>query len=145
MFKIFGTVLAIVALCVPVAYATHCNNRVVERVRVFEQADYAYQYDNIQAVVLVPHQKLQAEYVLSGYDYQPQVQFVEKRIERVRRQPVRNTIEKVVEVPAKVVQRFRDRPRLQVREKVVVKEVIVKEQVRDRNVKRVRVIQNNGY
>lgn len=146
MFKLFGSLMAVFALAMPV-YATHCvRERVVQRV----VQDYDYSY-NVENVVLVPHQKfVQREFVVQSYDYQPRVvervvdydyqpRVVERVVERQVHRP------KVVE---RVVERSVNRPRVrvQVRNRSVERSVDVKVQrvQKNRNVQRVRVI-DNGY
>lgn len=141
MFKVLGSLLAVLALCTPTAYATHCNvrDRVVERVRVFDDYDYGVQ----RVRVLVPHQKLVVERVLEGYDAQPVV--VERVVERQRilnDYPVQRVVERVVDVPRKVVERVVERVRrpLRVRERVVEKKVVEVQRIKNRNLVRERVL-----
>lgn len=139
--------MAVFALAMPV-YATHCNERVVQRV----VQDYDYSY-NVENVVLVPHQKfVRREFVVQNYDYQPRVvervvdyDYQPRVVERVR------VVERQVHRP-KVVERVvdrvvnRPRVRVQVRNRVVERSVDVKVQrvQKNRNVVRERVI-DNGY
>lgn len=149
MFKFLGSLAVVLALVVP-SYATHCGaDQVVERI----VSDY--HYNDVEAVVLVPHAKLVNRLEVRGYDYQPQV--VERIVERiedyptnelkiverqvVRRQPVRDTVERVEKVVKKVVQ-----PKVRVRQRVVKKEIVEVQKVqkvRSRNFERVRQV--NGY
>jgi hypothetical protein len=132
MFKFLATLIVGLALVTP-SFATHCDNRVVERIVVND-----YGYNDVQALVLVPHQNFVVERVIQNYDYQPAVQVVERIVERERivNRP------KVVE---RVVQRVQDRP-VRVRQKIVKKNVVVEQvvevqkvqKVRSRNVQRVR-------
>lgn len=144
MFKFLGSLAVVLGLVSPVL-ATHCNQRIVERVVV---QDYGYQ--NIQAVVLVPHQNVVRERVIQNYDAQPVIErvvvqnvvdypVVEKVVvrERVRNRPVANLVQAIVETPVRVIDRVQNRQRVRVRNRVVEKQVVVE------NVKVERVIQRN--
>lgn len=141
MFKLLGSMFVALVLITP-TFATHCNQRVVQRVVV---NDYDY-VNQVQAVVLVPHVKLQQEYIVQNLDYNPKVVVRERVIERVKSQPVREVTKVVASVPVNVIERLRDRPRLRVRQKVVEKQVIVQEvpKIKSRNIVRERIL-NNGY
>lgn len=138
MLKVFGALLAVLALCTPVANATHCNvrARVVERVVV---DDYDYDYGVQQVRVLVPHNKLVVEQVFDGYDSQPLV--VERVVERQRilnDYPVRDALRAVVSVPARIVNRVRKPVR--VRQRIVKREVVEVQRIKNRNVVRERIL-----
>ena len=139
MLKVFGALLAVLALCTPVANATHCNvrARVVERV-VVNDYDYGVQ----QVRVLVPHNELVVERVFQGYDLQPVV--VEKVIERQRvvNRPVQRVVERVVSAPLNVVERVVERVRrpVRIRQRVVEKQVVEVQRIKNRNVVRERIL-----
>jgi hypothetical protein len=127
MFKFLATLIVGFALVTP-SFATHCDSRVVERIVVND-----YGYNDVQALVLVPHQNFVRERVVLGYDYQPAVQVVERIVERERvvdHKP--RIVERVVQAPVKVVERVRervqDRP-VRVRQKIVKKNVVVREEI----------------
>lgn len=128
MFKFLATLIVGFALVTP-SFATHCDNRVVERIVVND-----YGYNDVQALVLVPHQNFVRERVISNYDYQPAVQVVERIVvrEQINDHHRANVRQRVFQAPAKVVERVvervQDRP-VRVRQKIVKKNIVVREEI----------------